>query len=166
MFSKTSKGSNKAAPPVVSSGKRAAPSLISADLRIVGDLHSDGEIQVDGTIDGDIRTLVLLVGETANIKGGIVADTVHVHGTINGQIKARAVNLAKSAHVVGDILHEDLSIEAGAFLEGHCKRIAEKKGADEDKINLVVKDSESAPGSAESPPAKGGGAKKAVAGTA
>ncbi len=163
MFSKTSKGSSKAAQPAAPSGKRSAPSLISADLRIVGDLHSDGEIQVDGTIDGDIRTLVLLVGETANIKGEIVADTVHVHGTVNGQIKARAVNLAKSARVIGDILHEDLSIEAGAFLEGHCKRIAEKKSADEGKINLVVKDSKPAPDSADSPPAKDGGAKNAGA---
>ena len=166
MFSKTSKGSGKAAPPASPPAKQAAPSLISADLRIVGDLHSDGEIQVDGTIDGDIRTLVLLVGETANIKGEIVADTVHVHGKVNGQIKARAVNLAKSSNVIGDILHEDLSIEAGAFLEGHCKRIAEKKDAEEDKINLVVKDTKSAPDSAESPPAKGGGAKEVAVGTA
>ena len=45
-----------------------------------------------------------------------------VNGTINGRIKARSVELFSSAHVVGDIMHEDLSIETGAFLEGHCKR--------------------------------------------
>jgi len=51
---------------------------------------------------------------------------VRVHGTVNGQIKARSVQLAKTAHVVGDILHEDLAIETGAFLEGHCKRLVEE----------------------------------------
>ena len=124
MFSKNSKRSVGAVDshPVV---KSSPPSLISADLKIVGDLSSNGEIQIDGTVDGDIRTKSLLVGETANIKGEIIADEVHVHGTINGQIKSRSVNLAKTAHMVGDILHEDLAIETGAFLEGHCKRMVE-----------------------------------------
>jgi len=93
---------------------------------MVGDLHSDGEIQIDGGIEGDIRCMSLLIGETADIRGEIVADSVVVHGRLTGQIKAKAVNLAATAHVIGDILHEDLSIETGAFLEGHCKRIIEK----------------------------------------
>lgn len=138
MFSKSNKSSVNPAEskPVVRS---SPPSIISADLKIVGDLSSDGEIQVDGTIDGDIRTKSLLVGETANIKGEIVADSVHVHGSVNGQIKSRAVNLAKTAHVVGDVLHEDLSIETGAFLEGHCKRMTSKTEANEGNINILGK---------------------------
>ncbi len=123
MFSKTSKGSgNKAG-----AEKASPPSIISTDMRIVGDLISEGEIQIDGAVDGDIRSKTLLVGETAIIKGEIAADSVNVHGTLNGQIKARSVTLFRSAHVVGDIIHEDLAIETGAFLEGHCKRMAEKK---------------------------------------
>lgn len=102
----------------------APPSIISRDLNIVGDLTSEGEIQVDGTINGDIRTNVLIIGESARIKGEVVADTVRIMGSVDGQIKAKAVKLAATAHVVGDILHEDLSIETGAFLEGHCKRMA------------------------------------------
>jgi len=125
MFSKKSKGSVAPTTPPVQPTKPAPPSLISNDLKIVGDLKSDGEIQVDGMIEGDIRTKSLLVGEGAEIKGEIVADTVRVHGRINGQIKARAVLLSKTAHVVGDIMHEDLAIETGAFLEGHCKRMVQ-----------------------------------------
>ena len=101
----------------------APPSIISRDLKIIGNLISDGEIQIDGTVTGDIRTKNLMVGETAVIKGEITAQMVRVHGSIDGQIKAHAVQLAKTAYVVGDILHEDLAIETGAFLEGHCKRI-------------------------------------------
>lgn len=136
MFSKSSKSSSShvESRPVV---KSTPPSIISADLRIVGDLSSDGEIQVDGAVDGDIHTKTLLVGQTAHIKGEIVADSVHVHGTVNGQIKSRSVNLAKTAHVVGDVLHEDLAIETGAFLEGHCKRLPDKQEAAEGRINVV-----------------------------
>ena len=139
MFSKSNKGSiNPAESHAVQ--KSSAPSIISKDLKIVGDLSCEGEIQIDGAVDGDIRTKSLLVGETANIKGEIVADTLDVHGTINGQIKSRSVHLAKTAHVVGDILHENLAIETGAFLEGHCKRMADKKGAEDGRINVLDKD--------------------------
>ena len=123
--------------PVV---KSSPPSIISADLKIVGDLNSNGEIQIDGAVDGDIRTKSLLVGENAKIKGEIVADSVFVHGSISGQIKSRSVNLAKTAHVVGDILHEDLVVEAGAFLEGHCKHMVAKKEQPDARVNFVVKD--------------------------
>lgn len=128
MFSKSSKDSSNLViqTPAVPA-KPAAPSLISADLHIVGDIQSQGEIQVDGAIDGDIRAHSLLIGEGAHIIGNIVADLVIVHGNVTGQIKARSVELAKSAHVIGDILHEDLAIETGAFLEGHCKRMVQKK---------------------------------------
>jgi len=126
MFSKKSKGAvAKTSQPIAPVSKPSPPSLISSDLKIVGDLSSDGEIQVDGTIVGDVRTKTLLVGEGADINGEIVADTVRVHGRINGQIKARSVLLSKTAHMVGDIMHEDLAIETGAFLEGHCKRMVQ-----------------------------------------
>ena len=139
MFSKTRKstGAVVESNPVV---KSSPPSIISADLKIVGDLNSNGEIQIDGAVDGDIRTKSLLVGETARIKGEIVADTVFVHGSISGQIKSRSVNLAKTAHVVGDILYEDLVVDAGAFLEGHCKHVVEKKEQPDAEINVVGKD--------------------------
>ena len=118
--------------------KPAIPSIISEDVKLVGNLASDGQIDIFGAINGDIHSHTLLIGETANITGEITADSITVHGTLTGQIKARSVTLAKTARVTGDILHEDLAIEKGAFLEGHCKRLEEKKGAAEGRINLVV----------------------------
>ncbi len=135
MFSKGKKGSGydgDGAAPL----KVAVPSIISTDMKIIGNIISDGEIQVDGRIEGDIKSKNLLVGEPASIKGEIVVDTIEVFGTVVGQIKANSVTLAKTAHVVGDILHEFLAIEKGAFLDGHCKRMPEKKENPE-RISLV-----------------------------
>ena len=103
--------------------KPAVPSIISADLTITGNLVSEGEVQIDGQVIGDIKTDALLVGEDARVTGEIVARRVRVHGRVDGQITAKSITLAKTAHVSGDVIHEDLSIEKGAFLEGHCKRI-------------------------------------------
>ncbi|WP_028878678.1 bactofilin family protein [Terasakiella pusilla] len=137
MFSKGNK--NKAnTSPAVAAKKRVPPSIISEDLTVTGNLVSEGEIQIDGTVKGDINSKDLLVGETALIEGQIVAESIRVHGKVVGQIKALNVSLAKSANVVGDILHDNLSIETGAFLEGHCKRLADGEFKNSQKPTLKV----------------------------
>ena len=116
MFSKADK--SKAANTVA----RAAPSLISTDLEIAGNLQTPGEVQLDGTIEGDIVCGKLLIGAKAIITGHIEADEVIIRGRVTGRVKGKNVHLASTARVVGDIWHDSLAIEAGAFLEGHCKR--------------------------------------------
>ncbi|MEQ9643792.1 MAG: polymer-forming cytoskeletal protein [Alphaproteobacteria bacterium] len=112
-------GQGSAAPRGGASG---APSLISNNLTVTGNMKTEGEIQIDGTIEGDVHCGALTVGEKASITGEIVADRIIVHGNVSGRIRARQVQLATTAHVIGDVYHDTLAIEAGAFLEGHCKR--------------------------------------------
>ena len=116
-----------AKPPASGSGVRAAPSIISSNLHIIGNLKTEGEIQVDGIIDGDMTAHALTIGSQARISGELVADEVVVHGQVDGKLSARSVRLAKTAKVIGDIVHEALAIEAGAHIEGQLKRFEEKK---------------------------------------
>lgn len=136
MFSKTERGTSPL-PEAPGSSKDAPPSLISANLQIVGNLRSQGEVQIDGTVDGDVSANALTIGERATINGEIVADDVVVRGRVNGRIRARKVQLAKSAHVVGDIWHELLAIDSGAFVEGHCKRTDKPTELQEARIKPV-----------------------------
>jgi cytoskeletal protein CcmA (bactofilin family) len=99
-------------------------SVIASDVRIVGDIIAQGEIQVDGRVDGDIVCTTLVVGEGARISGEVTAGHVKVHGELVGKINASIVSIARSASVSGDVTHESLEIEAGARLEGHCIRKA------------------------------------------
>ena len=105
--------------------KNAPPSLINARLRIVGNLRTLGEVHIDGTVDGDVFSNTLTIGERGTINGEIVADDVVVRGRVNGRIRAGKVQLAKSAHVVGEIRYKFLSIDSGAFVESHCKHTDE-----------------------------------------
>ncbi len=107
------------------------PSIISPDLEIVGDLKSDGEIQIDGTVKGNIKGHMLTVGEQGKIDGSTVAETVRIFGTVNGRVQAKTVRLDKSARVTADITHETLTIEAGAYFEGrmHSLNAASSTGA-------------------------------------
>jgi cytoskeletal protein CcmA (bactofilin family) len=99
------------------------PSIISSDLEIVGDLMSDGEIQIDGTVKGDIKGHRLTVGEQGKVDGSTVAETVRIFGTVNGRVQAKTVRLDKSAKVTADITHETLTIEAGAYFEGQVQSL-------------------------------------------
>ncbi|WP_321391299.1 polymer-forming cytoskeletal protein [Emcibacter sp.] len=96
----------------------AAPSIIGSDVTINGDVTTLGEIQLDGIVDGDVRSESVTVGEHGAVNGTVVANNVVVKGSITGQIKGRNIRLEKTAKVKGDIMHETLSVEAGAFIEG------------------------------------------------
>ena len=98
------------------------PSVISPDLVINGNLLTEGDIQIEGTVEGDIRAQMLTVGEAAVIRGEIVAEDVVVNGRVIGRIRGNKVRLATTARVEGDILHKTIAIEAGANFEGSVKR--------------------------------------------
>ncbi|WP_410216882.1 polymer-forming cytoskeletal protein [Paracoccus sp. (in: a-proteobacteria)] len=101
---------------------RTAPSVLSPDLTVVGNITTQGDIQVEGTIEGDIRAHQLTVGETATIKGEIVGDDVIVHGRVIGRVRGLKVRLTASSRVEGDIIHKTIAIESGAHFEGSVQR--------------------------------------------
>ena len=102
--------------------KKSAPSVLSTDLFVTGNLKSDSGLKIEGRIDGDIRAQLIQVGEKAIIKGQIVAEEVVVNGRIKGKIRGIRVRLNNGARVEGDIVHETIAIEAGAHFEGTVKR--------------------------------------------
>lgn len=125
MFSKGSKqtSSSSTTDGVRTTSKSSIPSIISADLRINGDLVCSSDVQVDGWVEGDIQSRNIVIGEGATVHGSLQAETVRVCGLVKGQIRADSVVLEKSAKVTGDVLHKSLAIEQGAQLEGMCKRL-------------------------------------------
>lgn len=101
---------------------KASASVLSSDLTIVGNLRTTGDIQVEGTVEGDIRAHLLTVGESATIRGEIVADDIVVNGRVIGRVRGLKVRLTASARVEGDIIHKTIAIESGAHFEGSVQR--------------------------------------------
>ncbi len=105
-----------------SSKTKAGVSVLSSDLTVVGNLRTSGDIQVEGTVEGDIRAHLLTVGESATIKGEIVADDIVVNGRVIGKVRGLKVRLTSTARVEGDIIHKTIAIESGAHFEGSVQR--------------------------------------------
>ena len=120
--------------------KPVPPTIISGDMRITGNVTSEGEVQVDGTVDGDVRGAKVSVGASGHIAGAVTADRILVCGKINGQIRAQVVTLTRTSEVKGDVFYDTLSMEPGAKLEGHCRRLNAVDTEEGANINLVVSD--------------------------
>ena len=97
-------------------------SVLSSDLHITGNLRTTGDIQVEGTVEGDIRAHLLTIGESATIKGEVIADDVVINGRIVGRVRGLKVRLTSTARVEGDIIHKTIAIESGAHFEGSVQR--------------------------------------------
>lgn len=104
------------------SKSKASASVMSSDLTIVGNLRTTGDIQIEGTVEGDIRAHLLTVGESATIRGEIVADDIVVNGRVIGRVRGLKVRLTSTARVEGDIIHKTIAIESGAHFEGSVQR--------------------------------------------
>lgn len=100
---------------------RSVASIICADMKINGSVTSEGALQVDGQVEGDVSAQDITIGASGMITGEVKAEVVTVKGTIKGSIRGRKVELESGAKVEGDIVHTSLSIQANAVFEGQVK---------------------------------------------
>lgn len=96
--------------------------IISTDLTIIGNVTSKGNVKLDGKIRGDIHCASLVVSESGDIDGGIIANNeVIVLGKVVGTIRGKRVMLHATARVEGDIYHQGIGIEMGTRYDGSLR---------------------------------------------
>lgn len=93
-------------------------SIIGADTTVLGSLECAGDVQIFGSVEGDVRCRTLVVEAGAHVEGKVVAERLLVGGSINGPVTATDVGIEGTARIVGNITHNNLMIEPGAFLDG------------------------------------------------
>lgn len=132
MFSKGSKpeGEPVSEPPRMKTS--AMPSIVSAGLQVTGNMTSDGDIQIEGTITGDVKSRTITVGTDGLVQGQLIAENVQVSGAVEGKIRAKTVVLVAGARVLGDIVHDILTVEPGAHVEGALKRYSKPEAIEPD----------------------------------
>ncbi|WP_309092584.1 polymer-forming cytoskeletal protein [Phenylobacterium sp.] len=121
MFTKATKAPEAPA----QSRKPAAASLVAEGVTIRGDVTTEGDLHLDGGVEGDVAVGRLTLGESGWVVGVVTAESVEVRGRVTGTISARQVRLCATARVDGDIRHTELAIEAGAHFEGRSLVFAE-----------------------------------------
>ena len=107
---------------VPNDSRSRTPSTIAEGLTVDGDVSSTGALHIDGRVKGDVRCVSLILGETSEIEGNVMADEVMIHGRLIGSVRGRRVMLQSTSHVEGDVLHQNLAMEQGAYFQGESRR--------------------------------------------
>lgn len=105
------------------SAHNSGPSIICQDVTIEGNITTNGELHIDGTIYGSIRAHSCVIDLNGFVQGDIMADDLFVRGRVIGPIRGTNVNIYAGAQVEGDILNETISIENGANVYGMVSRM-------------------------------------------
>lgn len=97
--------------------------MISSGTEISGDVVTNGDIRVDGTVTGTLTTKgKVVLGPSGRVKGEVFCKNSEISGTIEGKINvSQLLNLKSTCRIDGDILTSKLSIEPGARFTGNCK---------------------------------------------
>lgn len=102
--------------------RKLIPSVISGDMCVLGNIVSEGMLDIDGRIDGNVKSEIIYVRANGQIIGDIIAGTeVHIYGSVHGLIKSPKVCIYSNAHVEGTIMHTSLSIEDGSYIDSQFK---------------------------------------------
>lgn len=101
--------------------------VLAADIVFQGNIQSEGDIELDGVIDGNVVCRILLIGRTGAVNGNIVARDITVHGEVSGSIVGHVVKLCATCRVLGSLSYESLTVERGAYLDADCSLLQGKQ---------------------------------------
>lgn len=103
--------------------KSPSINMISEGTRIKGDIQSENDIRISGSVDGQATSNSrVIVTSSGVIEGNVEAKNADIAGTLNGEIFVSGkLILRETAHITGDINTKTLLVEEGARMNGHFK---------------------------------------------
>lgn len=116
-------------------------SIISKGLVLKGNLVSDGLLEVEGQIDGNVKGNEITIRETGSITGKLVANVVNIKGNFEGVIRSQKINISGKAVIKGTLEYVALCVEDGASIIGDLKRLDEIILDDDETILSASKNS-------------------------
>ena len=97
--------------------------VINKNTSIKGDITSDGDYRIDGTLEGDLKVKgKVIIGLTGKIKGKVETSNAEVEGSFSGEMLVHeTLTIKSSASISGDIVISKLSVEPGASFNASCQ---------------------------------------------
>jgi len=101
--------------------------VIAKKTIIVGDIKSDGDFRIDGTLEGTLTTNGrVIIGLDGFITGKVEATNADIEGKFSGELLlSNTLTIKASANISGNVVIGKLSVEPGAAFNATC----EMKGA-------------------------------------
>ncbi len=95
---------------------------IAQGTTITGDIVSDGDFRIEGTVEGNIKTPgKVVIGKTGSVNGTLKSSNADIEGKFSGKIfLSDTLSLRASAHVEGETEVGKLAVEPGATFNATC----------------------------------------------
>ncbi|HRY98875.1 MAG TPA: polymer-forming cytoskeletal protein [Bacteroidales bacterium] len=96
--------------------------LLGPGTTVKGDIQSDGDFRIDGSLTGSIKcTGKVVIGVTGKVEGEIHCGDLDISGKVDGKVSVgELLSLKSTARLKGDVITSKLSIEPGAVFSGKC----------------------------------------------
>lgn len=96
--------------------------LIGPGTLIKGEVKANGDIRIDGTIQGKLHSKgKVVIGNTGVVEGEIQCQNADISGVVKGNLQvAELLTIKVSAKIQGDIQTAKIAIEPGAVYSGNC----------------------------------------------
>ncbi len=97
-------------------------SRIENSSKLTGDIVSEADFRIDGTLEGTIKTSgKVIVGKEGKVNGTIDCESADIEGSIKGSLKVKTILFLKStSNIEGDVLIGKLIVESGATFNANC----------------------------------------------
>ena len=112
-------------------GGKELETIIGPSVKVDGKFHGQGNIIIEGSVSGSIKTEQnLSIGRSAQVHANVSAANAQIAGTVHGAIKIKGrLDLKETAVIVGDIETEILAVAPGAKVNGRCTMIKDAEAA-------------------------------------
>ena len=106
---------------------------ITNGTEILGDVNSNGDIRLDGSLKGNLKTKgKVVIGSTGKVTGTINCKNSDIFGLVDGKIfVSELLSLKSTAFVKGDIVTSKLAIEPGCKFTGTCSMDANNSDSEQ-----------------------------------
>ncbi|MBL4606040.1 MAG: polymer-forming cytoskeletal protein [Flavobacteriaceae bacterium] len=96
--------------------------VVAKNTSIVGDVISEGDFRIDGSLEGTIITQGrVIIGVEGSIKGKVESTNADIEGRFSGElIVQKTLAMKSSAHITGEVVVGKLSVEPGATFNATC----------------------------------------------
>ena len=96
--------------------------VVAKNTAIIGDIISEGDFRIDGTLEGNIKTKGrVIIGISGSVKGKIDAVNQDIEGKFSGDLLVQETLTIKATAIIsGDVVIGKLSVEPGATFNSSC----------------------------------------------
>lgn len=106
--------------------KSGIETIIGPTVKVNGNFTGSGDVSVEGSVIGTLKTSKnLRIGEAAHVKADVAAENIFVAGEVRGNVVCKGrLELTATAKVIGNVETLSLIVAAGAVLHGKCQMLA------------------------------------------